>query len=120
MYLAYSQYSGDAAHPTFTALMRHFDFEGDAVAFDVEPEPAEFALDETVHLACVALIGAAVAVNEMCGFTDAGKRLPELNARLKALQSEQFGEATLGGGGNEALEIRTEGPEAQGKAQPNE
>jgi len=102
IYLAYSQYSGDAAHPTFTALMRHFSFENDSAVFDVAPDPSEDQLDETLHFACVALIGAAVAVNEMCGPTDAGKRLPELNGRLKALQVEEFG------GSDEGLDIKVD------------
>lgn len=106
IYLAYSQYSGDSAHATFTALMRHFSFEKSSAEFDVVPDPSEDQLDETLHLACVALIGAAVAVNEMCGFTEAGKRLPELNGKLKALQDERFGPKTLGSG--ESLEIKVE------------
>ena len=106
LYLAYSQYSGDAAHPTFTALMRHFDFKGPKAEFDVVPTPSDDQLDETLHLACVAMVSAAVAVNEMNGFTEAGKRLPELNGRLKALQAEKFGEKSLGG--EETLEIRTD------------
>ena len=106
IYLAYSQYSGDAAHPTFTALMRHFSFEGGSAVFDVVPDPSEDQLDETLHLACVALIGAAVAVNEMCGFTEAGKHLPELNGKLKALQVEKFGERTVRS--EESLEVKVE------------
>jgi hypothetical protein len=106
IYLAYSQYSGDAAHATFTALMRHFSFENGSAVFDVVPDPSENQLDETLHLACVALIGAAVAVNEMCGPTEAGKRLPELNGNLKALQVEKFGEKSLGS--DESLEIKVE------------
>lgn len=106
IYLAYSQYSGDAAHATFTALMRHFTFENGSAVFGVVPDPSEGQLDDTLHLACVALIGAAVAVNEMCGLTEAGKRLLELNGKLKALQVEKFGEKTLGS--EESLEIRVE------------
>jgi Family of unknown function (DUF5677) len=110
IYLAYSQYSGDAAHPTFTALMRHFDFKGPKATFDVVPPATDDQLDETVHLACVALVSAAVAVNEMTGFTEAGKTLPDLNGRLKALQAEHFGEKSLGG--DDTLAIKTEASEA--------
>ena len=84
--------------------MRHFSFEGGSAVFDVVPAPSDDQLDETLHLACVALIGAAVAVNEMCGFTEVGKRLPEINGKLKALQAENFGEKTIGSG--ESLEIK--------------
>ncbi|MCZ7658891.1 MAG: DUF5677 domain-containing protein [Xanthobacteraceae bacterium] len=92
IYLAYSQYSGDAAHPTFTALMRHFSFEEGAAIFDVEPPAHGQQLDETLHLACISLLSAAVAVNEMCGFTEAGKQLPILNARLHSIQAGRFGD----------------------------
>ena len=110
-YLAYSQYSGDAAHPTFTALMRHFSFKGLTATFDVVPEPGEDQLNETLHFACVAMIGAAAAVNEMCGLTEAGRSLHALNEELRQLQLEQFGERTL----SEGMEIRVEneGPEAE-------
>jgi hypothetical protein len=104
MYLAYSSYSGDAAHPTFTALMRHLAIDQGEAAFDVVPEPFEEQLDETLHLSCIALLSAAVAVNEMFGYTDAGKHLPVINGKLKALQDEKFGEKV---GRGESLEIKT-------------
>ncbi len=107
IYLAYSQYSGDAAHPTFTALMRHFSFEERTAVFDVEPHADEHQLDETLHLACISLMSAAVAVNEMCGFTEAGKQLPILNARLHSIQAEKFGERSVGDP-ERRLEIKTE------------
>ena len=97
IYLAYSQYSGDAAHPTFTALMRHWDVSPTKAEFVIAPEAREYELDETIHLACVAMISVAVAANEMCGYTEAGKQLPKLNARLQTFQQEHYGAATLGG-----------------------
>jgi hypothetical protein len=72
-YLIYSQFSGDAAHPTLTALARHWGpVDGKISYFDVEPEPKDNELDETLHLACSALMGIMVVVNEMHGYTEAG------------------------------------------------
>jgi hypothetical protein len=103
-YLAYSQFSGDAAHPTLTALRRHLTLDENRTAcFDVIPDAKEEELDETLHLAFVALIGAMVAVNEMIGYTEAGKQLPPLNGELIALQVEKYGPRSLG----EGMEIKT-------------
>jgi Family of unknown function (DUF5677) len=106
-YLVYSQLSRDAAHPTLVALARHWGPVDAKVAyFDVEPEGKEHELDETLHLACIALMGIMVVVNEMHGYTEAGKKLPELNHELVTLQNEKWGEGTV----NEGMEIRTEPP----------
>jgi hypothetical protein len=90
IYLAYSKCSSDAAHPTFTALMRHCTIEDRNLAFDVVPPENEHEMDETLHLACISLMGVMGVVNEMCGNPEAGKRLPALNDRLLALQNERF------------------------------
>jgi hypothetical protein len=104
IYLAYSQYSGDAAHPTFTALMRHFTVEDKTLTFDVVPPRNDHQLDETLHLACMSLIGVMIVVNEMCGYAEAGKRLPELNGRFQTLQTERFGATGI----EPRMEIKTE------------
>jgi hypothetical protein len=52
----------------------------------------------------MAVLSAMVVVNEMHGYTEAGKRLPELNAQLVALQDERLGEAIIG----KDFEIKTE------------
>jgi hypothetical protein len=94
--IAYSQFSGDAAHPTLTALRRHLGVDGSNIGFfDVSPDPKEAELDETLHLAFIALIGAMVVVNEMNGYTKAGTQLPVLNGELIALQTENYGAASL-------------------------
>jgi Family of unknown function (DUF5677) len=100
-YIAYSQFSGDAAHPTLSALKRHLSQE--TAMFDVAPQPKEDELDETLHLACIALIGTMVVVNEMNGFTEAGKKLPALNGELVALQTAKYGARSVA----EGMEIRT-------------
>jgi Family of unknown function (DUF5677) len=105
-YLAYSQFSGDAAHPTLTALARHW-APGPSVRtayFNADPEPNENELDETLELASIALISMMVMVNEMVGCTEAGKKLLELNHELKVLQAEKWGSETI----REGMEIRTE------------
>jgi hypothetical protein len=80
MYVAYSQFSGDAAHPTMTALARHWGPADQKTAyFDAEPEPRKDELDETLHLTCIALISMMVVVNEMVGYTEAGMKLLEIN-----------------------------------------
>jgi hypothetical protein len=103
-YLVYSQFSGDAAHPTIMALARHWGPANSKTAyFDVEPEAKDSELDETLHLACIAVIGVMVVVNEMHGSTKAGKKLPELNHELVTLQNEKWGESAI----SEGMEIRT-------------
>ena len=72
----------------------------------MRPEPKEDELDETFHLTCIALIGMMVTVNEMVGYTEAGKKLPQINHELKQLQGERWGVETI----NEGMEIRTEKP----------
>jgi hypothetical protein len=102
-YIAYSQFSGDAAHPTLTALRRHLAVDEKwAAFFDVIPDAKGEELDETLHSAFVALIGAMVAVNEMNGYLEAGKQLPSLNGELIALQIEKYGPRSLG----EGMEIK--------------
>jgi len=106
-YIVYSQFSGDAAHPTLMALSRHWGPADDKTAyFDVAPEPREDELDETLHLACMAVMGIMVVVNEMHRYTEAGKKLPSLNGALQALQEAKWGPATI----NEGMEFRTEKP----------
>ena len=104
MYVVYSQFSGDAAHPTITALSRHWG-PGDRTAyFDVEPEAREDELDETLHLTCVAVLSMLVVVNEMSGFTEAGKKLLDINHALKLFQAERWGADSI----EEGIDIRTE------------
>jgi hypothetical protein len=103
-YVAYSQFSGDAAHPTITALARHWapGPSGETGYFDVQPKAKEEELDETLHLGCIALLSMMVAVNEMMGYTEAGKKLPEINRELKELQAKKWGSETI----SEGIDIR--------------
>jgi Family of unknown function (DUF5677) len=103
-YIAYSQFSGDAAHPTITALSRHWSIENEAI-LDVEPEAKEDELDHTLDFACIAILGIMVAVNEMIGFRAAGKALPDLSDEVHRLQTERWGSIEAVG---EPIEIRTQ------------
>jgi hypothetical protein len=106
-YVVYSQFSADAAHPTITALARHWGPAGDTVAFfDAQPPSKEDELDGTLHLACIAVISMMVLVNEMFDSPEAGKKLLDINHDLKLLQAERWGADTI----NEGMEIITEQP----------
>jgi hypothetical protein len=45
-----------------------------------------------------------VVVNEMIGFTQAGKDLPEINHELKVLQADRWGVESI----EEGMDIQTE------------
>jgi hypothetical protein len=69
--LVYGKLSGDAAHPSVLALKRHLvRFEGDRqqlVGLDVDPPEKGTEIAETLDLACNAMIGTCVAVNQILG-----------------------------------------------------
>jgi Family of unknown function (DUF5677) len=68
-YLLYSKLSGDAAHPSILALKRHlvrFEENGEQiVGLDVHPLEKGNEIADTLDLACNAMIGACVAVNQV-------------------------------------------------------
>ncbi len=68
-YLIYSKLSGDAADPSVLALKRHlvrFEENGEqVVGLDVDPPEKGNELAETIDLACNAMIGTCVAVNQI-------------------------------------------------------
>ena len=105
-YMAYSQFSGDAAHPTITALSRHWSLRerNDTAYFNAQPEPSEDELNQTLEMAAIAFISVAAVVNEIVGCTEAGKKLPGLNHEMKLLQAVQWGADTI----REGIEIQTE------------
>jgi hypothetical protein len=81
IYLQYSQLSADAAHPSLTALCRYLlHEEGTRMrGIDMCPLPRSGEMASTVHIACIALIGACVAA--AAGSGDAVKRIcPALDA----------------------------------------
>jgi hypothetical protein len=81
-YLVYSQLSGDAAHPTLSALSRHWGRVTEKTAsFAFLPDAKEAELDETLHLACMALLTIMVVVNEMHGYIESGQRASNAQRR---------------------------------------
>jgi hypothetical protein len=57
----------------------------------VQPEPTESELDETLHFACIALLGVMGVVNKMVEFTEAGRTIPEINREPQILQAQKWG-----------------------------
>jgi hypothetical protein len=91
-YIAYSQLSSDAAHPSLSALKRYITAEEeDGTAFpsiDVVPTLGEHELNETMHFLVIGFLGALVGLNQILGATSPGKKLAPLAARFKALESK--------------------------------
>jgi hypothetical protein len=79
-YLFYSQLSADAAHPSLFALkrylVRHVEGGEQVLGIDVCPANAGDEIAQTVDIACNAVLGSCVGVNQMLGGT-------ALSARIK-------------------------------------
>ncbi len=88
IYLLYSQLSADSAHPSLTALCRYLVREESMCmgGIDVCPAPRSGEMASTVHSACIALMGACVAFNEIVGPTVAGRALNGLADDFDALK----------------------------------
>lgn len=88
LYLLYSQLSADAAHPSVTALCRYIVREKGVGmrGIDVCPVPRAGEMVSTVHEACIALMGACVAFNEIVDTTVAGRALNGLADEFDALK----------------------------------
>jgi hypothetical protein len=88
-YLAYSQLSADAAHPSFSSLVRHFTTitENDETirCFDIQPVPSDADLDETLSFGVSALLGSLVGTNQVLGGTPVGKELWSLSDEFIAI-----------------------------------
>ncbi len=81
-YLFYSQLSGDAAHPSITALKRHL-FQsmenGEQIwGLDVQPAERGMELSSTLDMTCGAVLGTCVGVNQILGGTTASGLLNQL------------------------------------------
>jgi Family of unknown function (DUF5677) len=81
-YLLYSQLSADAAHPTIVALKRHlvqFEENGEQVwGLDIRPIERGTEVADTVNIACNAVLGVCVVLNQILGGTAANALLNEL------------------------------------------
>jgi hypothetical protein len=88
-YLFYSQLSGDAAHPSITALKRHSIKLGEngetVLGLDLYPPERGSEVADTVNIACHAVLGTCVAVNQILGFTAASLLLNGLVAEYEEL-----------------------------------
>jgi hypothetical protein len=81
-YLSYSQLSADAAHPTILALKRHLVQtveNGERVlGLDIQPFEKGAEVANTVNVACYAVLGMCVAVNQILGGTAANSLLNQI------------------------------------------
>jgi hypothetical protein len=87
----YRQLSRDAAHPTFTSLnryVRRFVEDGEKVrGLDADPVVNDSELSQTMNWACVAIIGACVAANQIVEGTPAGQQLLQIADEWQALSN---------------------------------
>jgi hypothetical protein len=89
-YLAYSQFSGDAAHPSLTALARHWRRAEDrTVEVVVRREVSQAELDQTLIFAGMAVLGLLGIIDEMFGHVAPSGTLVRLRDELQALQDEE-------------------------------
>jgi Family of unknown function (DUF5677) len=88
-YLFYSELSADAAHPTIRALKRHLvqtvENGERIVGLDIHPVEKGAEVADAVNLACNAVLGVCVAVNQILGGTAANDVLNQLFAEYEAL-----------------------------------
>lgn len=93
-YLSYAVLSMDA-HPSVTALRRHFQWELDGdtrfLTLNVVPSFREKERLATILEACSALLGVCVGVNQLLGSTSKNDALRELCDRFDALGHLSFG-----------------------------
>jgi hypothetical protein len=81
-YLFYSQLSADAAHPSITALKRHVlriqEDGGWVLGLDMHPAERGAEVADTINMACNAVLGTCVSVNQILGYTTASPLVKEL------------------------------------------
>jgi hypothetical protein len=89
-YLAYSQFSGDAAHPSLTALARHWRRAEDrTVEVVVRPDVNQAELDQTLLFAGMAVLGLLGVIDQMFGHVAPSGTLVRLRDELQALQDQE-------------------------------
>jgi hypothetical protein len=93
-YATFGQLSLEAAHPTITALGRHVrsELEGDTrhLVIDVVPDVSERELLRTVWWSCDALLGVAIASNEIVGGTKTNDALRQAFEELRRLSKRDL------------------------------
>ena len=89
-YLAYSQFSGDAAHASLTALARHWRRAEDrTMEVVVRPDVSQAELDQTLIFAGMAVLGLLGIIDEMFAHVASSGTLVRLRDELQALQDEE-------------------------------
>jgi uncharacterized protein DUF5677 len=93
-YATFGQLSLEAAHPTITAIGRHLhsELDGDTrhLVIDIVPEVSERQLLRTVWWSCDALLGVAIASNEIVGGTKMNDALREAFEELRRLSKRDL------------------------------
>ncbi len=95
-YATFGQLSLEAAHPTITALGRHLhsELEGETrhLVIDVVPDVSERQLLRTAWWSCDALLGVAIASNEIVGGTKMNEALRKTLEELRHLSKQDLEE----------------------------
>jgi hypothetical protein len=76
----YQKLSSDAAHPSLTALKRHFVQSAGTEVLLLKPRIKDGEVMDTAFLASMALLGGCIAANDALGGTAGGERLEGLVA----------------------------------------
>lgn len=101
-YVFYSQLSGDAAHPSVTALKRHllkYVENGEQVmGLDIHPVERGMEVANTLDIACNAVLGTCVGVNQILGGTMANELLNQLFVEYENTSGALSGRSVLGTG----------------------
>jgi hypothetical protein len=77
-YLLYSQLSSDSAHPTITALNRHFKPGGRPRRFLFTPVPTDDEVVDTMTWTCCNMLGVCLALRQLLGSPALNKEAAEL------------------------------------------
>ena len=87
-YLFYAQLSGDSAHPSLDALERHVvkDDSGQLLELALEPVGDPDEPQDTVGLACMALLRTLVALRDLTGATEVS---PQIDAVSRAYMRKE-------------------------------
>jgi len=86
----YQKLSSDAAHPSLTALKRHFVQSAGTEGLLLKPRIKDGEAMDTAFLASMALLGGCIAANDALGGTAGGKRLEGLVAEYDKLAARSL------------------------------
>lgn len=87
-YVFYKQLSFDAAHPSITALKRHYVESAGNEGLSLVPQLKNGEAMNTAFLASMALLGICVAANNSFGKTTGGEQLDRLFAEYKQIVAQ--------------------------------